>query len=188
MMVWRTVPGCWSLLTRLPGCSSPVGQGLWHRPSVSIPGGGQREQEQGIHQPSKDVAGLGEAYWLSASSIQAIPVTAQWHVVLRHPSFMVAERGHSGTSWHGSPSPLGDQYRLAPAGRRKTPDPRALGTHAASGCERHLSAHQVQEERDSQPLLSEQWGSRSRGCLLWGYGTAIVGPGKRSRDARQVSS
>lgn len=173
MMVWRTGPGCWSLLAHPPGCSSPLGQGLWHRPSVSTPGRGQREQQQGIHQLSKEAAGLEEAHWPSAGSIQPVPVTARWHMVLRHPSFMVAEGDTVAPAGMAPLHHLETRHRLPPAGRGQTPDPRTLRTHAASGCERQLSAHQVQEERDSQPLLSERWGSRSRGCLLRGYGTAI---------------
>lgn len=59
-MVGRTGLGCQSLFAYLPGCSSLVGKKLWQRPSVSTPRRGQREQEQGICQLSKGVAGLGE--------------------------------------------------------------------------------------------------------------------------------
>lgn len=69
--------------------------------------------------------------------------------------------GHSGIDGTAPLHHLETRHRLLPAGRGQIPDPQALRTHTASGCERHLSAHQVQEERDSQPLLREQWGSRS---------------------------
>lgn len=150
----------------VPPCTSarqqqPCGQWLWHKPSMGTPGSGQREREQGIYQPSKEAAGLGEACCPSVGNIQLIPVTARWHVLLRHPSFMVVDGDTV------APAGMAPLFYLEIGHRRgQTLDPRALRTHAASGCERHLSAHQVQEERDSQPLLSKQRGSRSQGCLL----------------------
>lgn len=75
--------------------------------------------------------------------------------MVRHPSFMEMEWDTVGPAGMAPLHHLEIEHRLPPAGTGQTPDPQALWTRTALGCERHLSAHQVREERDEQPLLSE---------------------------------
>lgn len=137
---------------------------------MSTPGRGQRDQGQGICQLNR-----GDCWPGRRGSFQPILVSAQCHVLSypSYPSIMVVEGNAVAPAGMVPLHHLETRHRLLPAGRGQTPDPWALRTHTALGCERHLSAHQVQEQRDSQPLLSEQWGSQSQGCILQGYGTAI---------------
>lgn len=84
-----------------------------------------------------------------------VPVLARWCVVLRHPSFVGVEWDTVGPAGRAPLHRLQTERGLPPAGSGQPPDPRALCNHTASGCERHLSAHQVRKERDSQLLPSE---------------------------------